>query len=128
MKSLLTIYYLFTVAFLPRQELMTDKIERYDNTTHVEFELGVDVYNMVRVFAGEETFQMPESIVEYTPYRQAYWVGLEYHKEFNDKLNLEFGIQHKCTHPVNSWKEQLSKDNETFTEVYLTLSGKIGVF
>lgn len=128
MKSWLVITYFFAFAFLPKQELTSATPEVYDNSTHVEFELSADVYNMIRIFGGEETYQMPEDDLSFTPYRQAYWIGLEYHKEFKDSLSLRFGIQHKCTHPVNCWERQLSKNNEDFTEIYVSLSGKVTIF
>ena len=128
MKDLLVIYYLFAFAFLPKQELTSKQTEVYNNTTHIEFELSADVYNMIRVFGGEETYQLPEKNLSFNPYRQAYWIGLEYHKEFNNSLSLRFGVQHKCTHPVNSWEKQLSKNNEDFTEIYVSLSGRVKVF
>ena len=101
--------------------------ETYKNATHVQFELGLDFKDLIRVYGGEETYQIPHDMFNYVPYRQSYWIGLEIHKEFNDSFEIKGGITHKCTHPVNCWNKMLSTSNEASTELYISIKGKLDV-
>ena len=131
MDSILAITYSFLLSFMPYHTLSLDMVqgEYYKNSTHVQFELGLDVKDMFRFYGGEETYQLPyPTIFSNYPYTQTYWIGAEFHKEFNDGFNLKFGVNHKCKHPLNCWNEQLSNSNEAYTEIYIDISGKIKVF
>ena len=95
----------------------------------VQFELGVDILDCVKLYAGEETFQiMGGSLFNWLPYTQSYFVGAEFHKEFSEKLNLMAGVRHKCQHPCEAWNKQKSNFNSTRTEIYVGVSGKINIF
>ena len=130
MNTILAITYSFFLSYIPVHSvsLGTNK-EVYENSTHVEFSLGVDVFDIVHVYCGEETYQVPcDSIFDFYPYRQSYLIGIEGHKKFNDSFKIKGGIKHKCTHPLNCWNKQYSNLNESKTEIYIDVSGKLNIF
>ena len=130
MNGLLAITYAFMLGFCPYDNNGIEKtIEHFDNATHVQFELGIDVLDCVKFYAGEETLQtMDGSLFNWFPYTQNYFVGMEYHKDFNEKLTLKAGVKHNCQHPCEAWGEQNSTFNSARTEIYLGVSGKIEIF
>lgn len=130
MNTFLAITYSFLLGFCPAEDIgMGNNIEYYDNATHVRFELGLDLFDMVRVYTGEETLQIAEpNIFRWMPYTQAYIIGAEYHKEFDEKLSLKAGVSHRCQHPMNAWGVQKSNFNCARTEIYVKVSGKLDIF
>ena len=130
MNNFLAITYAFMIGFCPIDQIGTKgTLESYENTTHTQFELGIDLFNSVHIYGGEETFQSAhDSLFNWYPYTQSYWIGAEYHKTFNDKFSLKAGISHKCQHPVDTWEEHASTFNCSRTEIYLGVSGKINIF
>jgi hypothetical protein len=135
MNNLLAITYAFMLGFCPIDGVAIDNvdigrhIENVYNSTHVQFELGAELFDTVRLYAGEETLQVAyDSLFNWFPYTQSYWVGLEYYKDFNDKLSLKIGVSHKCQHPLKVFDIQYSIVNFGRTEIYLEVSGKVNIF
>jgi hypothetical protein len=130
MNNFLAITYAFILAYCPCDNYgigMTQ--ETYRNSTHVRFEVGLQIIDHINLYAGEETLQVSDKhIFDWLPYTQSYYVGMEYEHKFTEGLNLKAGIRHKCQHPVDGWGCQLSQFNHAITEVYLGVSGKINVF
>lgn len=130
MNGFLAITYAFMLSCCPAHDMGVNKSwEHYENPTHASFQLGLDLFDCVEVYTGEETFQvMNNGILNWCPYSQSYWLGLEYHKSFSDSLNLKVGVSHKCQHPVDAWQEQRSNYNFDITELYIGVEGKFNVF
>lgn len=131
MNTILAITYSFFLSYMPMHDIgfNIEKSERFRNSTHVEFMIGADIFDMVHIYGGEETYQQPHNnFFNWQPYRQSYIIGAEWHKEFEDTLKIKSGVRHKCTHPINCWNKQLSKSNESFTEIYIDVSGKLNIF
>ena len=130
MNNILAITYAFLLGFCPYDEVGVERnLECFDNTTHVQFELGVYIIDCVKFYAGEETLQtMADNLFDWFPYTQSYFVGMEYHKDFGEKLSLKAGVRHNCQHPCEAWGEQNSTFNSARTEIYLGVSGKINIF
>lgn len=130
MNSLLAITYAFMLGFCPIDSVGTNgTVECFNDATHVQFELGVDIFDCVKLYAGEETLQTPcGSLFNWFPYTQSYFVSAEFHKDFSEKLNLSLGIRHNCQHPCEAWEEQKSTFNCARTEIYLKFSGKVNIF
>lgn len=128
--NFLAITYAFMLGFCPHEEVGVNKtMERFVNATHVQFELGVDILDRVKLYAGEETLQIPnDSIFNWCPYTQNYFAGIEYHKDFGEKLALRAGIKHNCQHPCDAWGKQKSTFNSARTEVYVGVSGIVNIF
>lgn len=128
MNTILAITYSFFLSYVPMYDIGFNKYsETYDNSTHVEFIIGMDVLDMLYFYSGEETYQIPCTFFDWQPYRQSYLLGTELHKKF-DSFEIKGGIKHKCLHPINSWNNQISTSNESFTEVYINISGKFNIF
>ena len=130
MNNFLAITYAFMLGFCPYDEVgVNNTAEIFKNATHVQFELGVDVLDCVKLYAGEETLQtMDSNLFDWFPYTQNYFLWAEFHKDFSEKLNLSVGIKHNCQHPCEAWREQKSTFNCARTEIYLTVSGKVDIF
>ena len=130
MNNFLAITYAFMLAYCPYDNVsVNNKWEIYNNPTHVQFELGVKLFDKVELFAGEETLQVKgKDITNWIPYTQSYWAGARYVKEFNDKLILDTGIKHFCQHPVKAWKETCGTFNASRTDFYVKVSGKVDIF
>ena len=130
MNSFLAVTYALMLAYCPYDNYRVGTIqEKYQNATHAQIEIGLQIFDCINAYAGEETFQIPnEGITNWTPYTQSYYIGIEYEYKFVEGLSLKAGIKHECQHPVNSWREQLSQFDHATTEVYLGASGKIDVF
>ena len=130
MNNFLAITYAFMLGFCPYDQVGVKKnSEHFYDATHVQFELGVDILDCVKVYGGEETFQtMCGSLFSWSPYTQNYFVGAEFHKDFSEKLALRAGVKHNCQHPCEAWGEQNSTFNSARTELYLGVSGKIEIF
>lgn len=130
MNNFLAITYAFMLGLCPYDEVGLNRtVEHFDNATHAQFELGIDVIDCVKLYAGEETLQIPNgSLFNWFPYTQNYFVGVEYHKDFSEKLNLSVGIKHNCQHPCKAWGEQKSTFDCARTEIYVGVSGKIETF
>ena len=118
------------LSFCPYDAVgFNETFECFDNATHVQFELGVDILDRVKLYAGEETFQVKDgNITNWFPYSQSYWLGAEYHKDFDEKLTLKAGVRHNCQHPCEAWGEQKSTFNSARTELYVGFSGKVNIF
>ena len=131
MDTILAITYSFLLSFMPLHNVSLEKYgNSYKNATHVKFEFGLDFKDTIRIYGGEETYQVPyPDIFNCYPYRQTYQLGIEFHKEFNDSFNVKFGVNHSCTHPVNCWYTVLCNTNEGVSaEIYIDISGKVKVF
>ena len=130
MNTILAITYSFFLSFVPAYSLQGNKyVELYENSTHVNIEVGLDVCDIFHIYCGEETYQIAsDTILNNVPYRQSYLIGAECHKKFNDMFNVKCGIMHKCTHPVNCWNAQQSNFNEASTEIYINVGGKFTIF
>lgn len=130
MNNFLAITYAFMLGVCPNPSFgFSDRYEKYECPTHVEYQLGVELFNCVELYTGEETFQVEyENLFNWYPFTQSYWLGVEYHKEFDKKLTVTTGVVHKCQHPVNTWGVQLSDYNYAKTELYVGVSGKFDVF
>ena len=130
MSNVLAVTYAFMLAFCPMHDIgIADKSENYNNPTHASFQIGLEAFDCLDLYAGEETYQvMDANIFSWNPYTQSYWLGIEYHKAFNDRLKLHAGVMHKCQHPVDCWNKQKSSYNMAVTELYITVEGKIRVF
>jgi len=130
MNNLLAITYAFMLAYCPYDNYGVGTIqEKYQNATHAQIEIGLQVLDHINAYAGEETFQIPNGgITSWIPYTQSYYVGAEYEYKLEEGLDLKAGIRHKCQHPVNGWGEQLSQFDHATTEIYMSISGKIDVF
>lgn len=130
MNSFLAITYAFMLSYCPSHNVgLNNALECHKNPTHVSFELGLDIFDCVHAYAGEETFQViNDSILSWNPYSQSYWVGLEYHKSFSDALNINVGVSHKCQHPLNTWGGKISDYDFSITELYIGVDGKLNIF
>lgn len=130
MRGILAITYAFMLSYCPYQQIGFNRdVETYYNPTHTAFEIGLDLFDCVNFFAGEETYQsMHKSVISWNPYTQNYWLGVEYHKTFNEKLSLKAGYKHTCQHPLNCWDGQLSAYNYACSELYVGIEGKIDLF
>lgn len=130
MNNFLAITYAFMLGFCPYDNTGVNKNrELFENATHVQFELGVEVLDCVKFYAGEETLQITDgSLFNWFPYTQSYFVGMEYYKDFSEKLNLTAGIKHNCQHPCESWGRQNSTFNCSRTEIYIGVSGEVNIF
>lgn len=130
MNNFLAITYAFMLGFCPYDNTGMNKTkECFEDATHVQFELGVDVCDTFRIYAGEETLQtMDGSIFSWFPYTQSYTIGAEYHKEVSEKLSVIAGVNHKCQHPMSAWDVKPSTLDSARTEVYIKLSGKVDIF
>lgn len=130
MNTILAITYTFLLSFCPLDNYgLGDGRDNHTNATHVQFELGLDIFDTVRVYTGEETFQVKaNNLFNWSPYIQSYFIGAEYHKDFNEKFCLSAGVYHKCQHPISCWGEQESVFNSVRTEIYVNASGKLDIF
>lgn len=131
MNNFLAITYAFMLAYSPSHNIGmgAKNAEYYEHETHVVMEVGLELFNCVNLYAGEETYQVPEqNIFNWCPYTQSYWLGAEYEARFNEKLNLKAGIRHKCQHPVECWQVQKSKYDNAYTELYVSVQGKVNLF
>lgn len=130
--NFLAITYSFMLAWSPvccPQSFGQEPV-RYENSTRVEYQLGVDLLDMLHIYTGESTRQFPDDgdLTNWVPFQQTYWVGAELHHEFNEKVNLHLGVRHECSHPVDSWNFQSSDINSSYTDIYLGVSGKFDLF
>lgn len=130
MNTFLAITYSFLLSFCPQDEIGLGRVSiNPKNATRVQYELGLDLFDCVRIYTGEETLQCPKgNIFNWYPYTNAYFLGLEYHHEFDEKLNLSAGVSHRCQHPVYTWGVQNSDFNSARTEIYINISGKLDIF
>lgn len=130
MNSFLAITYAFMLAYCPEYGLGINKeAEVYREATHVSFQLGVELFDCVSLYGGEETYQIVNrNIFDWLPFTQAYWVGAEYHKTFNERISLKTGIKHRCQHPLNVCNTQLSHFDHSYTKLYIGVEGKIDIF
>lgn len=130
MNNFLAITYAFMLAYCPCYNVGVEREkEVYKDSTHAVFQIGVELFNCVDLYAGEETYQVPyENVFKWLPFTQSYWLGVEWHKTFNEKLELYTGIKHKCQHSVNAWNLQLSNFNQAYTELYIGIKGKVDIF
>lgn len=130
MNTFLAITYSFLLSFCPYDSVgFSTASIRQENATRVEFELGLDLFGMVRLYTGEETMQVADpNIFDWFPYSQAYFIGAEYHHEFDEKLCLSAGVSHRCQHPISAWGKRKTLFNSTRTEIYIKISGKLDIF
>lgn len=130
MNSFLAITYAFMLSYCPYHNIGLNKVQEYhQDPTHASFQLGIDLFDCVNVYAGEDTFQvMNGNVLSWKPYSQSYWLGLEYHKSFSDALNLSVGVTHKCQHSLDAWGEKISGYDFAITELYIGVEGKFDIF
>ena len=130
MNGLLAITYAFMLSFCPYHNIdFGTESERHDNPTHASFQLGLELFDCIDVFAGEDTYQVANNnILSWTPYSQSYWVGAEYHKCITQSFNVKAGVMHKCQHPITSWQGSLSSYDFCVTELYVGVEGKFDIF
>ena len=130
MPSFLAITYAFFLSYMPCHEFSIErnKMQRYTNATQVGYEIGIDLFDCVHLYTGEETKQYPINIASWWPYTQGYYLGVEYHKIFNEQLGIKVGLQHRCDHPVTCWGEEENNYNAAVTSIYLSVEGRIPVF
>lgn len=128
--SFLAITYAFFLSYMPYYEYSVEQnnVQRYTNATQVGYEIGIDLFDCVRIYTGEETKQYPLNIVSWCPYTQEYCLGIEYHKVFNEQLGIKLGLQHKCEHPVVSWTREVNEYNSAVTSIYLGVEGRVPIF
>lgn len=127
--TILALTYAFTLSFVPLHHVGTGvkgSTEHYYNATYANYELGLEALDMFAIYTGESTRQIPcETMFAWQPYNQTYYLGAEIHKEFNQGLFVALGVKHLCSHPIDCWTDQPSSHNESYTEIYLGLSGKL---
>lgn len=130
MNGFLAITYAFMLAYCPYYNVAIGQTEeKYNNPTYASIQIGVELFDCVNLYASEETYQVSNiGIVSWLPYTQSYWVGIEYHKKFNDKLTLKTGYKHMCQHPTNCWETQLSNYNISYSQLYVGIEGKVDIF
>lgn len=130
MNNILAITYAFMLAYCPMQQFgMGKTVEDFNEPTHAVYQLGLDFFDCVSLIGGEETYQVADGGWDnWQPYTQSYWLKLEYHKTFNEKLTFRTGFKHKCQHSVECWGEQLSNFNYSCSEIYMGIEGKIDLF
>lgn len=129
MNTFLALTYSFMLGFMPLDEFTSTKgTVVMNNATHVSYELGLDVLECVHLFTGEETWQVPEGSANWRPYRQKYFLGAEYYKEFNEALNLKVGIRHDCAHPIAPWNKSYVSSDMSATEMYVRIEGKFDLW
>lgn len=129
MNTILALTYSFMLGFMPFDEFTSTRgtVDMY-NATHVSYELGMDIFECVHLFTGEETWQTAESSINWCPYRQKYFLGAEYHKEFNEALNLKIGIRHDCAHPIAPWNKSYISSDMSATEMYVKIEGRFDLW
>lgn len=133
MKSLFALVYLFSASFLPlEQNGITNNdvlyMQNKEKATAVEFQLGLDICDIVTVYGGERTKQTMNNIVSYSVYSQQYYCGIEAHYSF-DKITLKGGMFRQCTHGLKPWNIRYENivDSASF-ELYVKAEGKIPLF
>lgn len=130
MNTFLALTYSFMLAFSPRDSIgYGEASEVCNNSSHVKYELGLEVKDIFHVYTGEETWQVKDgSVFNWFPYQQTYYVGVEGYKEFSKSCKLTAGIKHTCIHPVTCWEEQKSFLNRSNTEYYISMQGTLPLF
>ena len=130
MNSILAVTYSFFLSFIPLHDISVgNAVEKYQNATKTELEIGLDLFDCVHFYAGEGTWQVPDrNIFNWQPYTQRYYLGVEYHKDINEKLQIKVGLMHSCQHAVESWQVKLSEFNEAYTQLYVGFKGKVNLF
>ena len=129
----LAILYSFTFAFMPIDDYgLIDNnnqiCREFKNANYVDFSLGVELFDCLSFYGGEKSKQVPYGILNFKPYYQEYYLGLEYNKKFSDALNLQAGIIRECNHGLTVWgKNDFNVDNGRF-EIYVNVHGKFNVF
>ncbi len=127
MNTLLALTYSFFLATMPYDNVgFKGDYEQHFNPTHVTYELGLKIADIVHVYTGEDTKQIQDgSIFRWCPYQQTYYVGIEYCHDFSKQLELRAGVKHECSHPVNCWETQESSFDSSYTEWYIRVGGEI---
>lgn len=124
MNSILAIVYAFSLAYCPTYNI--DDF-RGHNDTIVSSKFGVDLFEHCTVYGGFCSKQQAKEWNNHKPFVQQYSIGAEGHFEFNDMFNLNFGVMHECSHPVVSWNKSLTNYNDSHTEFYVGVNGKVDV-
>lgn len=129
MNTILAVTYAFMLGFMPCDWTGTpDNRIIHKNATHVKYEIGLDLFDCVHLYTGEDTKQTPVTLFNWYPYTQKYYVGAEYHKTFNEAFTLKAGVRHECNHPVSCWGAQTDKYNDSATEFYIGFYGKVDIW
>lgn len=129
MKSLLALVYLFSASWIPFSDYgMKDFTVSYKDTTSVNFELGLELYDFVKVYGGEKTYQSKEKDLSFSVYEQQYYCGIDCHYAFSESMKLSAGLYRQCTHPLNAWDEPYGCNDSASLDVYIQLEGKIKLF
>lgn len=129
MRTFLAIVYMFSASFLPMDEygLKGQKQIVYDST-QVNFELGLEIFDLITIYGGESTKQIKEKDLNFNPYYQNYYCGLDAHYTFNDALKLSAGLYRCCSHPLYTWNNNSGYFDEAQFKIYLQAEGKIKIF
>lgn len=133
MKSILALVYLFNVSWLPFSSygMNTEKgyyTMNYENPTSVNFQLGLEVMDLVTVYGGEKTNQLYMGQMSFDSFEQQYYCGIDVHYSFSEALNLSAGLYRQCTHPVQPWEKSSGCFDTCSLDIYLQVSGKIKLF
>ena len=56
---------------------------------------------------------------------QTYSICVEGHFDLNSQTHFDVGIRRECSHPVNSWGNQISNFNKANITFYMKISGTI---
>lgn len=129
MNTILAVTYAFFLSYMPYDNFATTKGVQYiTDPTHVGYELGLDIFDCVQLYTGEETWQIVESTTCWRPYRQSYYLGAEFHKKFSDSVELNVGIKHLCSHPVTSWERTQDIDEQAYTKMYIGVKGRFDIW
>ena len=129
MNTLLALTYSFFLATMPYDSVgLKGKQEFHQNATLATYELGVKIADHVHLYTGESTKQIIyDSMFNWLPYQQTYYVGVEYCHDFSKQLELKAGVKHECSHPANCWNIQESTFNSAYTEWYIRIGGEISL-
>lgn len=128
MNSIFAIVYAFGLSYMPINQVgLNKRIESFHNSTKVEFMLGLEVLDMFTLYGGEQTTQqMDNSLFNWLPINQMYFVGLQFHKQFNNTI-FTVDIKRTCSHPVKSWDKPSSSYNTASFEINLSVKGKFNL-
>lgn len=129
MSNFLAIVYAFGLSYMPMNNVgYNDKIFNYENSTRIEFELGLQFFNMFTLYGGENTEQVPDgNVFNWMPYNQEYYVGLKFEKSIKS-MNVLLDMKRSCSHPINCWGETKGTVNKSRFEITFKVSGKIDIF
>lgn len=128
MPTFLAVVYMFGASYLPFDSKgMEGIIQNKQETTQVEFMLGIDLFDCFTVYGGERTRQEMVSAFNFFPYEQKYYCGATLHVDFYDAMKVEAGILRSCSHPTHCWGREKGAFDSAELEISFTVSGRIKV-